>query len=86
VQKLQIFAVFDKKAIAYSHPTFFAQKGQAIRTFEDAVNDAQTIFCKHPEDFALFHIGEWDDKTGVITPLPNPVHVEEALTLKKSQN
>lgn len=84
--KLQIFAVFDKKSIAYSSPTFFHQKGQAIRAFEDAVNDSQSIFHRHPEDFSLFHIGEWDDRSGVITPLQNPVHVEEALTLKQDKN
>lgn len=81
--KIQMFAVFDKKAIAYAHPHFFHQKGQAIRAFENAVNDGQTQLSRNPEDFALFHLGEWDDSTGVVSPLANPQHLEEALTLKK---
>lgn len=82
-QKLQIFAVYDKKSVAYANPFFYHQKGQALRAFEDAVNDPQSPLSKHPEDFSIFHIGQWDDATGVITPLPNPVPVEEALNVKK---
>ncbi len=84
-QKQQIFAVFDKKAIAYAYPTFLNQKGQAIRSFENAVNDPQTQFNRNPEDFSLWHLGEFDDVTGVITPLPAPVHLEEALALKQEK-
>lgn len=83
-QKLQIFAVFDKKAIAYAYPTFAHQKGQAIRSFENAVNDDKTQFAHNPEDFSLWHLGEWDDVTGIITPLTAPQHIEEALTLKRT--
>lgn len=80
---LQIFAVFDKKAVAFANPFFYHQKGQALRGFEDAVNDPQSPLSKHPEDFSLWHIGEWNDITGVITSLQTPVHVEEALSVKK---
>lgn len=83
--KMQIFAVYDKKAVAYNLPFYYHQKGQAIRAFEDAVNDVQSPYHKHPEDFAIFHIGEWDDSTGVITPLKNPVPVEEALNVMKNK-
>lgn len=85
MQKLKIFAVYDKKSVAYANPFYFHQKGQAIRAFEDAVNDPQSPLSKHPEDFAIFEIGEWNDTTGVITPLPNPVPVEEALNVIKNK-
>lgn len=76
---LQIFAVYDKKAVAYNLPLFFHQKGQALRAFSDAVTDPQSPFFKHPEDYALHHLGEFSDLTGIIKPLPNPVPLEEAL-------
>lgn len=85
MQKLQIFSIYDKKAVAYQNPFFYHQKGQALRAFEDAVNDPQIAFNKHPEDFSLFHIGEWDDSTGTIKSLPNPVPIEEALNLIKTK-
>lgn len=84
---MQIFSIYDKKAQAYMSPFYYHQKGQALRAFEDAVNDPQTPFTKHPEDFQLFHIGEWNDSTGKITPLSNPVPIEEALNvIKKGQS
>lgn len=84
-RSVRIFSVYDKKAAAYAHLSFYHQKGQAIRAFEDAVNDPQSPFNKHPEDFSLFHLGEWNDITGVITPLLNPVFVEEALNCVKTK-
>lgn len=82
MQKILIFSVFDKKAVAYLAPFYFPQKGQAIRAFEDSINDPQSTFNKHPEDYALFELGQFDDTSGVITS-KNPIHVEEALNLKK---
>lgn len=83
MQTLKIFSIYDKKAVAYNQPYFFPQTGQALRAFADLVNDNTSPLCRHPEDFALFHIGEYNDNTGVITPVtPNPIHIEEALNVK----
>lgn len=86
--QLKAFAIFDKKAIAYRFPHFYHQVGQAIRAFEDAVNDPQTEFAKHPSDFVLCQIGEFDDQSGIITGLKSPINIQEALTLKapKTEN
>ncbi|QXP08193.1 MAG: nonstructural protein [Arizlama microvirus] len=81
---LQIFALFDKKAIAFMPPFFYQQKGEALRAFSELANDGKSSPSKYPEDFSLFHLGEYDDQKGVISPKNPPVHVEEALTLKKS--
>lgn len=85
MQILQIFAVYDKKAVAYANPFYYHQKGQALRAFQDAVCDPQSPLSKHPEDFSLFYLGDWNDTTGVIVPLTNPVPVEEALNVIKSK-
>lgn len=82
---MQIFAVYDKKAMSYAPPFYYHQKGQAIRAFDDAVNDPQSPLNKHPEDFCIFHMGSWNDTTGVLTPLPNPVPLEEALNCVKAK-
>lgn len=83
MQKIIIFSIFDKKAVAYLSPFYFPQKGQALRAFEDSVNDPQSVFNKHPEDYALFELGTFDDMSGIITSKNVPIHVEEALNLKK---
>ena len=70
--KLEVFAVFDDKIKAYMRPFFVRSKGEAIRTWVDSVNDSQSPFSKHPEDYVLFHIGEYDESTGSFENLPAP--------------
>ena len=38
----------------------------AQRAFNDCVNDAEHNFGRHPEDYTLFKIGEFDDQTAEI--------------------
>jgi len=61
--KMKVFSVFDSKASAYLQPFFMVTKGTAIRAFSDLVNDEKHQFGKHPEDFTLFELGEWEDMT-----------------------
>lgn len=63
---LQIHAVYDRATGAYMQPFFVRSRGEAIRTFMDAVKDAQSPFARHPEDFSLFVLGTWDDGTAEI--------------------
>lgn len=97
---MKVFTVFDSKAGAYLNPFFLNSTGEAIRAFGDTANDPNTGIGKHPEDYSLFEIGEYDNKTGRIThlethtPLGNGIeyiaqHPEPVLTtheLKKVEN
>lgn len=60
----KVFAVYDSKVKAYMQPFFMQTEGQAIRSWVDAVNDQSTQFYKHPEDFTLFLISEYDEESG----------------------
>lgn len=64
----KLFAVLDTKVEAFQAPMSFRTRGQAIRAFQEACSDNNTQFCKHPDDFVLFEIGEYDEGNGVITP------------------
>jgi len=66
--KLLLVAVYDKKACVFSQPDVAVQVGQAVRSFSDAVNNPQTAFNKHPEDFTLYQVGFFDDNSGHCTP------------------
>jgi len=57
--KCKVFAVYDSKVEAYLKPFFMQTKGEALRSWEDVVNDDKTMFHKHPEDFTLFEIAEY---------------------------
>lgn len=66
----QIFAVKDIKAAAFvMDPIFAVTKGVAIRGFTDAVNNPELGFQKHPGDYQLWYVGEFDCLSGVIKPL-----------------
>lgn len=67
---LKIYTVFDAAVQAYGQPFFCRANGEAIRTFSDAVNDSQSAFFKHPNDFALYALGEFDQSSGAIVAQP----------------
>lgn len=59
---LKLFTVYDSKAEAYLPPFYLSTRGQAIRAFSDSVNDPNHAFNRHPADYTLFMIGEFDDQ------------------------
>lgn len=83
---LKIFAIYDKKSQAYATPNFFHHTGQCLRAFEDVVNDKNpNAMSAHPADYSIWQIGEFDDVTGVLTPL-NPTHIQEVAGLVRIKN
>lgn len=66
-----MFSVFDQKAQAYLPPFFMHAEGMAIRSFGDCIEDPEHQFGKHPEDYTLYEIGEFDDSKGMVKPLPH---------------
>ena len=59
--KHKIFTIHDVKADAYFPPFYLPNKSMAIRQFGDMVNDENSQISKHPADYTLFELGEWDD-------------------------
>ena len=72
--KLNVYSIFDSAAKAYTSPFFMHNDGLAIRAFQDNVNaEQENNISKHPDQFTLFKLGEYDDKTGKVTPLETPL-------------
>lgn len=67
--KHRIYTIRDAKTETYSQPFMQMTDGQASRTFSDMVNNPEHPIGKHPEDYVLFQIGEFDDNNSVITPV-----------------
>lgn len=80
---LKVFAVYDSKVESYLQPFFMQTKGQALRAWETSVNDESTMFCKHPADFTLFEIGEYDDSKGDLVSYSAKIPVGVALEFKR---
>jgi hypothetical protein len=83
--KLVCAAIHDQKVGAFMQPFFVRSRGEAMRTFVDAVHDSNSPFGKHPEDFVLFLLAEYDDGDGSFssaTPPPVLLSALDALNLK----
>lgn len=80
-----IVAVRDLKASAFLHPHFQVSTGVAVRSFGDAVNDTKSEIAAHPQDFQLFHVGDFDERTGLITPLLTPELLASAIEFVKGE-
>lgn len=74
-----IYSIRDAKIEAFGQPFLFVKPGPAIRAFADEVSNPQSNLFKHPEDFALFHLGYYDDETGLFTSLPQPEQISLAI-------
>jgi hypothetical protein len=76
------YAVFDRKAEMYSQPFLEIKDGTAIRAVQDIViNNKDHAFAKHPSDFSLFRLGDFDDETGIINGEEKPSKIIEIETL-----
>ena len=62
----KLYIVHDSKSETYTAPTVHPARGQAIRSFSDAVNGGEGVLSQHPADFTLFEIGEFNPSTGEI--------------------
>jgi hypothetical protein len=65
--KLVLCTVKDRAADAFGRPMFVPSVGVAIRSFSDEVNrdDPENQLNRHPDDFDLYELGEFDDNTGL---------------------
>lgn len=62
----KIYAVYDKVAEEIMDRLLvFSHDAAAVRFFQDALQDQQTILHKHPEDFELRCCGELESDGGV---------------------
>ena len=76
------YAVYDRKAEMFSQPFLEVKDGTAVRAVQDLViNQKDHAFAKHPSDFSLHRLGEFDDATGVITGNEKPQKIIEIETL-----
>lgn len=78
--KYPVFAIRDFKT-GFLSPTCEANAPAAVRNFEHACARSDSLFFSHPEDYALYRIGEYDTDSGVISPI-SPV--EEIMTASQA--
>lgn len=79
---LKMCCIHDTKAEAWMTPLFFQANGQAVRSFGDAIRDKNSEMGKHPEDYHLYCLGEFDPQSGVVIAC-EPVHLIHGANVKE---
>lgn len=79
--RLNAYTIYDSAAKAHQRPFFVGQDGEAMRAFQDLVNDEKHPVGMHPEHYSLFRIGTFDDNLGAMSDETNEC-LGTALALK----
>lgn len=66
-----VFSIKDAKT-GYLPPTFDINDLSAMRNFEHACQNPDSLFFTHPQDYTLYCIGSFDTDSGELTVMqPN---------------
>lgn len=82
--KMSVYSIFDRKALVYHQPYFALNHAVAVRTLSDAVADPNSMFGRHPNDYVLYCIGQYDDSKGSMESSSPLEHVIDAIALVKA--
>ena len=63
----QLFTVYDAVAQAWLEPFHAPTVEFALRQFRSSVETEGHMFHKYPHDYVLYHVGSFDQQTGIIT-------------------
>lgn len=69
----KIYSVFDSAVGDYARPFYDVSRGSALRSFSDIAQDSTSAIGKHPQDFTLFELGEYDSSTAKFDIYSTPV-------------
>ncbi|AJK28233.1 putative nonstructural protein [Eel River basin pequenovirus] len=70
--KHKIVSVYDSAAAVYNKPFPVGTTALAVRGFVDALMAPDSDLAKHPTDYSLFIVAEFDDNTGTFTSVEPP--------------
>lgn len=68
----QVYSIEDVKLNVFLPPMVLINDMAARRLFSDVANDSQTDVGRHPEDFRLVRLGDFNDNSGLLSPLATP--------------
>jgi hypothetical protein len=77
---VKLYSIFDRAVGAYMQPFAAHSNAHAIRMFNDTTNDTSTAMNKHPEDYFLDFIADFNETTGQTSG--EPVRIAKATDYK----
>lgn len=81
-----ICSVYDDAVSAFMTPFFVRTKGEAMRSFTEAVNNPKMEFMRHAKDYSLFCLGTWNDQNGSVSAFELPERLCTALDVREVQD
>jgi len=81
-----VCSVYDSKVKYFSPPMLYKNRGEALRGWEEAVNDVKSTIAKYPADFTIMEIGEWNDDDGAYVAHAVHQNLGNALQYKRSES
>lgn len=72
---LEVYAVRDSAVGAFNTPLFFRSRGEALRSFADAVGKEENGFLAHAEHYDFWFLGTYDNASGMFTVAAQPERV-----------
>lgn len=70
--KMNLYVIRDQRT-SFMTPSVDFNDQSAVRNFEHAVLQKDSLFNTHAEDYSLYRIGLYDNESGRITPEDFPV-------------
>ena len=77
---MKLFSIYDKKGQIYGTPFVCRNVEEAKRNLAALAKDPNSMVQKFPEDFSVFELGSFSDKTGKIDALKEVLHLANAPT------
>lgn len=62
------YSIYDTASGVYNQPFLQHSDKEAKRSFEQLATDDETQIGKHPEDYYLVRVGQFDDTKGTLIP------------------
>uniref|UniRef100_A0AAU8B1E1 Nonstructural protein n=2 Tax=unclassified Microvirus TaxID=338099 RepID=A0AAU8B1E1_9VIRU len=79
--KYKMYSIRDVKT-GFMTPALETNDAVAIRNFQHAVMNSDSVLFSHAKDFALYSVGSFDSETGTLEP-HMPVLIIEAVDCLK---
>jgi hypothetical protein len=85
---LYVIAVKDRAADMFNRPFFVPHRNIAVRDFTDEVNRSSpdNALNKHPDDFDLYLLGQFDDSNGAFIREGSPTVLVRAKDVVSSSS
>lgn len=78
---LNVYTIFDTKALIFNTPFFAVADGVARRMCADLAADINTTVGRHPADYVVYRLGTYDDNLGKFDLLEIREHLVDIVAL-----